>query len=182
MLADLHTDLAQARAVVRAHALVLGQFVAPHVARQRRIQRLAAAFGALVRRHVDLLALGLGGRRLGPCAFDLGLVEEHVLLVRSADLAGLLGFGVEELALEAVELLLEQVALGAHDAQFTGQRLALPVRIGQRLLQGGELFGGGHANHRRAFSRGETRRSRRAVVPGVMRSCVETRRSGANAR
>jgi hypothetical protein len=47
--------------------------------------------------------------------------------------------------LKPVQLLLEQVALGAQDAQ-------LALRIGQRLLQGGELFGRGHANHRRALS------------------------------
>ena len=114
LLADFHADLAQGRAVVRAHALVFGQFVAPHIARQGRIQRLAAALGALVRRHLDLVVFGLGGCRLGLRAFDLGLVEEQVLLVRGADFA----LGVEELALEAVELLLEQVAFGAHHAQL----------------------------------------------------------------
>jgi hypothetical protein len=141
LLADLHADLAQGRAVVRAHTLVLRQFVAPHIARQGRIQRLAAALGALVRRHLDLLALGLGGCRLGLRAFDLGLVEEQVLLVRGADLA----LGVEELALEAVELLLEQVAFGAHHAQ-------LAQCVAQGLLQRLDFFGHGHAGHRRAFS------------------------------
>jgi hypothetical protein len=141
LLADLHADLAQGRAVVRAHALVFRQFVAPHIARQGRIQRLAAALGALVCRHLDLVVFGLGGGRLGLHAFDLGLVEEQVLLVRGADLA----LGVEELALEAVELLLEQVAFGAHHAQ-------LAQGIAQGLLQRFEFFGHGHAGHRRAFS------------------------------
>ena len=148
LLADLHTDLAQARAVVRAHALALGQFVAPDVARQRGIQRLAAAFGALVRRHVDPLVLGLGRCRLGLRAFELGFVEEHVLLVRGADFA----LGVEELALEAVELLLEQVTFGAHDPQLAGEFFTTRNGFGQRLAQCGDLFGSGHANHRRAFS------------------------------
>ena len=112
-----------------------------HLARQGRVQRLAAALGALVRRHLDLLVLGLRGCRLGLCAFDLGFVEEQVLLVRGAGFA----LGVEELALEAVELLLEQVAFGAHHAQ-------LAECLGQRLLQRFEFFGRGHASHRRAFS------------------------------
>jgi hypothetical protein len=72
LLADLHADLAQACAVVRAHALALGQFVASHLAWQGRIQRLAAPLDALVRRHLDLLVLGLLGGRLGLRAFDLG--------------------------------------------------------------------------------------------------------------
>jgi hypothetical protein len=40
-----------------------------------------------MRRHLDLLAIGLGGCRLGLRAFDLGFVEEQVLLVRGADFA-----------------------------------------------------------------------------------------------
>lgn len=103
LLADLHADLAQARAVVRAHALVFGQLVTHHLARQGWIQRLAASLGALVRRHLDLLVLSLSAGRLCLCTLDLGLVEEHVLLVYGAGPA----LGVEELALEAVELLLE---------------------------------------------------------------------------
>jgi hypothetical protein len=136
LLADLYADLAQCRAVMRAHALVLGQFVAPHLARQGRIQRLAAWLRALVRGHGYLLVLGLGGCRLGRCTFDLGLVEEQVLLMRGADFA----LGFEELALEAVELLLEQVTLGAHHAQFADELLAPRNGVGQRLAQCGDLL------------------------------------------
>jgi hypothetical protein len=124
LLADLHADLAQRRAVVRAHALVLGQFVA-HA--PRAAGRGPAACGrawcacAPARRPCRLRPLRL---QAGPVRPALGLVEEQVLLVRGADFA----LGVEELALEAVELLLEQVALGAHHAQ-------LAQCIAQRLLQ-----------------------------------------------
>ena len=61
LLADLHADLAQGRAVVRAHALALGQVVSNHFARQRRIERLAPALGALVARHLDLVVVSLFG-------------------------------------------------------------------------------------------------------------------------
>jgi hypothetical protein len=78
-------------------------------------------------------------------------------------LSGDLAAGGKELALELVELLLEQVALCARDAQFAGERLVVLQRLDQRLLQGGELFGRGHGGHRYAVSRG--------AVPGAMRIC-----------
>jgi len=166
LLADLHADLAQRRAVMRAHALVFGQLVASHLARQRRIQRLAASLGALVRRHGDLAVLGLGGCRLGRCAFELGLVEEQVLLLR-ADFA----LGFEELALEAVELLLEQVAFGAHHAQLADEFLATRNGVGQRLAQRGDLLEGRHVNHRRAFSSSRAPPHRRSAYrPVTMRT------------
>ena len=80
----------------------LGQFVSHHLTRQRRIQRLAPALGALVARHVDLVVVRLFYRRLGLCSQALGLVEEHVLLVMARDLAA----GREQPTREFVELLL----------------------------------------------------------------------------
>ena len=104
---------------MRAHALGLGQFVAHHLARQRRVQRLAPALGPFVGGNLDSVVVGLGFflGRLGCRSERLGLVEEHVLLVAGAGLA----LGGEQLALELVELLLEQVALGARDAQLTSE-------------------------------------------------------------
>lgn len=51
-------------------------------------------------------------------------------------LAGRLALGREQLALELVQLFLEQVALGAQHAQFSGELFASPMGVGQRLLQG----------------------------------------------
>jgi hypothetical protein len=43
LLGAVHADLAQHCAVVRAHALVFGQLVAHHLARQGGVERLAPA-------------------------------------------------------------------------------------------------------------------------------------------
>jgi hypothetical protein len=59
----------------------------------------------------------------------------------------LLGLGGKELAFELVELLLQQVALGTHDTQFTDQRFTAQSGLSQRQLQGGELLGSRHVNH-----------------------------------
>ena len=146
LLAGLHANLPQHGTVVRTDTLGLGQFVAHHLARQRRVQRLAPALGPFVSGDLDSVVVGLGFflGRLGCRSKRLGLVEEHVLLVAGAGLA----LGGEQLALELVELLLEQVALGARDAQLTSERFAGLGGLGQRLLQGCKFFGGGHVNHR----------------------------------
>ena len=185
MLAGFHADLGQRRAIVRAHALTLGQFVAHDLPRQRRIQRLAAALGALVSGNVNLVVRGFLGHGLRRGAQLLGFVEEQVLLVRGV---GGFALGVEELALEAVELLLEQVALGAQHAQFAREFLVAPGHllaiqsqllaardgIAERLAQGFDLVGGGHANHRRAFCSGRAPMQPRSSHPAVT---VPTRRN-----
>jgi hypothetical protein len=157
LLAGLYANLAQHGTVVRADTLGLGQFVAHHLARQGWVQWLAPALGAFVGGDLDDVVTGLGFFLgwLGSCAERFCLVEEHVLLVAGAGLAHLLGFGGEQLALELVQLLLEQVALGARHTQLTDQCCMtiggfLPLRSGlcQRLLQGCKFFGGGHVNHR----------------------------------
>ena len=104
---------------MRTDTLGFGQFVAHHLARQGWVQRLAPALGPFVSGNLDSVVVGLGFflGRLGCRAERLGLVEEHVLLVACAGLA----LGGEQLALEFVELLLEQVALGARDAQLTSE-------------------------------------------------------------
>jgi len=53
--------------------------------------------------------------RLGVYTQNLGFVKEHVLLALAADLA----LGRKDFAHELVEPLFEQVALGAHQNQFT---------------------------------------------------------------
>jgi hypothetical protein len=66
-------------------------------------------------RVTDWQRTGVSGyvhERFAFLAGGLGLVEEHVLLVRGADFA----LCREELALEPVQLLWEQVAFGAHHA------------------------------------------------------------------
>jgi hypothetical protein len=70
------------------------------------LARLCAGTSNLI-----VFAFVAGRRRL--LALDLGLVEEQVLLVRRPGLAP----GGEQLTLEVVELLLQQVALGAHNPQ-----------------------------------------------------------------
>lgn len=84
------------------HALELGQLMAHHLARQRWVQWLATALGALVAGYVDGLVVSafLSGR-LGGGTKLLGFVEEYVLLVRAKNPR----FGCEQLALELVELL-----------------------------------------------------------------------------
>ncbi|OUM00092.1 hypothetical protein A8M77_23195 [Variovorax sp. JS1663] len=144
LLADLGADLDQRVAIVSADTLGLWQLVTHDVARQCRIQRLAAALLALAasdRRRVLIIDFGrqcLRGRRE-----RLGLVEEQVLLVGAAGLA----LGGEQLTLQRSQALQRQVPLGGHHAQFADERFAVPSGIGQGLLQGCEFFGGGHLNH-----------------------------------
>ena len=158
LFAGLHADLAQRRAVVRASALVFRQLMAYDLARQGRIQWLSTALGlaGVARHRRALVSVGrLFGRGLGARNKALCLIEEQILLRNNSGLT----LGCEQPACELVELLLEEVALGAHDAQLTCQSLVASSgvclqanRLGQRLPQRGDFIERGHLNHCRQLS------------------------------
>lgn len=106
LLGYFDADLDQHRAVVGADPLGFRQFMTDDLARQRRIERLAPALLARVRQNLALRQRLFGGQRPGRRQ-GFGFVEEQILLLGSACFR----FGVEQLAQEGVELLLQKVAL-----------------------------------------------------------------------
>lgn len=140
LLADLRADLHQCMPVMRAHTLGLRQFVVHDLARQRGVQRFASALLALMlgdRRR--FLFVGLGRRRLIGGRECFGFVEEQVLLIRATGFA----LGGEQLALQRLQPLQREVALGGRDPQRACQR----VTLGDER---GEFFSGDGGKRRHA--------------------------------
>ena len=138
LLAGLNADLLQGRAIMRTDTIRLWQLMANNGTWQSRIEWFSATLGALVGRNINAFALAVLFLRcrLRLRTQNLGLIEEHVLLVLAADLA----LGGKDFAHEFVQALLEQVTFAAYQNQFVFGGC-------QGLLQGCNFFGGGHQIH-----------------------------------
>jgi hypothetical protein len=113
LLADLHTDFGQHRAIMSAKALSFGQLVTNDRARQIRRQRFTTFFPGVCRDADGGFADGrrtLGTQRLG-------LVEEQIRLLDG----GLLAAGRVQPPQVGGKLLLEQIAFDARTLEFLGE-------------------------------------------------------------
>ncbi|CAM3947107.1 hypothetical protein BOBR111200_17860 [Bordetella bronchialis] len=135
LFADLHADLDKRLTVMRAYPLRGWQLVTDFNMRQTGVKRLAPTLLAHVASHHDLrrAVLFLGRRCLLAWGQCFGLVEEEIFLFGSARFA----LGREQLALEGLQLLLQQIALDRHHAQRRLERFVFAGGDGNGVWHGG---------------------------------------------
>ncbi|CAE6871904.1 hypothetical protein R69658_08203 [Paraburkholderia aspalathi] len=129
LLADFDTDPDEHRTILRAHQLVRRQLISNHLARQRRVERLATAFLPFVRGYLNpgpVFLRGLRRRRRGKL---LRFIQEQVALT---GIARLLAARAEQLAHHDLQLFLHEVAFGLRHPKLAAKLVAF---ITQRITR-----------------------------------------------
>jgi len=138
LFADFDADLDQHGSIVGTNSLRLGQLMAHHLARQVRVEWLASALLARVRRNVDLRGCFFSDRRTcGGRRF--GFVEEQILLL-SPPRSGLGGKQLAQVCLqtffEKADLNLQRTYLATQSVTLAAQRI--PVSEERCVFFGGQ--------------------------------------------